>query len=277
MDFRPGPFFSPPGFFWNIWLRKLVVFVVELRGKMRNALLRFFLLCPLLLRRLQALSPSPRVPDAANTAAACASVAASCVVFATVSPKPPPTSLFMYHPMLAAGAAPLATLATISVRSRIKAARNSPKGVAPQNVLKRRIKLHVLLSAAATASLAGGVGAIVVNKNRLARSHLVSAHSKLGAAAVVLWLAALVAAELKVWARGLPSLRNGYNPRLLWSSKAHRRLGSAAYVALLAAIASGVGMTGYGKTLLPHHPLVFSSLLVALVAMFLPSLLLRLK
>lgn len=193
-------------------------------------------------------------------------MAASCFVLASLARWP--QNLFLYHPVLAAAAAPLATAATISVRSRVKAARNAPRDEA-RGILQSRIQIHFVLSMVTTAALVGSVGTIAVNKNRLGRAHLVSAHARCGITALVLWLSALFVAETKVWADGL--WKNGrlhYAPRWLWASKSHRQLGTAAYGAVLLAIASGVAWTPYGRQL-AVRPAILTSLALTAAAMLL--------
>lgn len=193
--------------------------------------------------KLSLLADHPRLPLSVLAIIASAFVATRIITW--------PKNLFLYHPTLAATIAPLATTATIAVRARVSAARAAgPRG--GKSALKRCVKLHFALSALATVAALGSVGAIFVNKIRLGKPHFVSIHAKSGVVALALWLAALFVAETRVWADGLPWWRHGrfdYSPRWIWASKTHRRLGTAAYAAMLIAIASGVGLTPYGQQL----------------------------
>ena len=88
--------------------------------------------------------------------------------------------------------------------------------------------------------------AVFLSKAQARRPHLVSAHARAGAAALVAWFGALLAAELKVWRDG-PPWRAA--PRFLWSDQSHRRLGVGALLVLGGAAATGLALTGFGTRL----------------------------
>lgn len=195
------------------------------------------------------------------------SVASSAFVAASIAR--PPTNLFLYHPLLAAAIVPLGTASVMTVRSRIAAAKGADR---PRAALEHRVKLHFGFAMASTFCAIASVACIFLNKNRLGKPHLASLHARTGALAVWLWLASLIAAEIKVWAKGLPGWRPGrgfsYNPRFLWASKPHRQLGTAGYAGMLAAVFTGVATTPYGATL-PLRSATLVSLGLAAIAMLL--------
>jgi len=194
----------------------------------------------------------------------------SAVVLSQVAKVP--TNLFLYHPLLAALIIPSSTAATIAVRSRIEAARAAAKdsGSRGRQVLERRIKAHFAFNVVATLSALGAVSAIAANKARLGKSHLLSTHSRIGAASVVIWLGALLVAEKNVWKNGIPRIVKGrgfvYEPRWKWSSKNHRRLGIAAFYAMICTVASGLLLTPYGKAL-PGQTTALAALAVTATSM----------
>ncbi|KAJ1460209.1 hypothetical protein M885DRAFT_612845 [Pelagophyceae sp. CCMP2097] len=199
---------------------------------------------------------------------AVAAVALSAAPFAACAARP--RTLFAWHPLLATLALPLATLAVFAVRSRVSAAPRAAPG-RRRGVLLERVQAHFLLTALAGVCLFGGVGAVATSKTLNARPHLASAHARGGAVAVALWAVALVAAELQVWKDGWPRVdfagrRVVYEPRFLWSSKAHRNLGKAAYGALAASIASGLALTSYGSAL-KYHTLALAAVAAMVGAM----------
>eukprot|EP00635_Sarcinochrysidales_sp_CCMP3193_P008437 CAMPEP_0118901954 /NCGR_PEP_ID=MMETSP1166-20130328/7452_1 /TAXON_ID=1104430 /ORGANISM="Chrysoreinhardia sp, Strain CCMP3193" /LENGTH=220 /DNA_ID=CAMNT_0006841145 /DNA_START=60 /DNA_END=722 /DNA_ORIENTATION=+ len=195
----------------------------------------------------------------------------SSVVALSQIAKFPPSNLFLYHPLLAGLVIPTTTAATIAVRSRLRAARLAQEtGGKGRDVLVQRIRVHFFLTATATLAAFGAFGAIFANKVKLGKAHFLSVHAKAGLGALVLWVAALSVAEKNVWKNGLPCFRDGkfvYAPRWVWSSKWHKRLGIAAYVAMLAAVATGTALTPYGANL-PGQRTALAALLVTALAMF---------
>jgi len=146
-------------------------------------------------------------------------VAAAIIALAATAPVP--TTLFAWHPALAALSLPLAAAAGVVVAGRAAAAKRA-SGADRRATLERRVKLHFVLSAAASWCLVLSTAAVFLSKAQARRPHLVSAHARAGAAALVAWFGALLAAELKVWRDG-PPWRAA--PRFLWSDQSHRRLG----------------------------------------------------
>lgn len=200
-------------------------------------------------------------------------VTSSCLTFAVVAKVP--KNLFMYHPLLGALVIPTTTMATLAVRSRLRAARlaQESKGNG-REVLKKRVQVHFAFSATATVAAFGAVSAIFANKQRLAKSHFVSVHAKCGLCALLLWLTALAIAERNVWSAGLPGFKNGkfkYQPKWLWSSKTHRVFGTLAYTSMLLAVASGLALTPYGKSLPLQRPALIAILITALAMFRTPS------
>ena len=126
------------------------------------------------------------------------------------------------------------------------AAAKRASGADRRATLERRVKLHFLLSAAASWCLVLSTAAVFLSKAQARRPHLVSAHARAGAAALVAWFGALLAAELKVWRDG-PPWRAA--PRFLWSDQSHRRLGVGALLVLGGAAATGLALTGFGTRL----------------------------
>jgi hypothetical protein len=170
-------------------------------------------------------------------------VAAATLALAATAPVP--TTLFAWHPALAALSLPLAAAAGVVVAGRAAAAKRA-SGADRRATLERRVKLHFLLSAAASWCLVLSTAAVFLSKAQARRPHLVSAHARAGAAALVAWFGALLAAELKVWRDG-PPWRAA--PRFLWSDQSHRRLGVGALLVLGAAAATGLALTGFGTRL----------------------------
>ena len=126
------------------------------------------------------------------------------------------------------------------------AAAKRASGADRRATLERRVKLHFVLSAAASWCLVLSTAAVFLSKAQARRPHLVSAHARAGAAALVAWFGALLAAELKVWRDG-PPWRAA--PRFLWSDQSHRRLGVGALLVLGGAAATGLALTGFGGRL----------------------------
>ena len=170
-------------------------------------------------------------------------VAAATIALAATAPVP--TTLFAWHPALAALSLPLAAAAGVVVAGRAAAAKRA-SGADRRATLERRVKLHFLLSAAASWCLVLSTAAVFLSKAQARRPHLVSAHARAGAAALVAWFGALLAAELKVWRDG-PPWRAA--PRFLWSDQSHRRLGVGALLVLGGAAATGLALTGFGGRL----------------------------
>ena len=168
-------------------------------------------------------------------------VAAATLALAATAPVP--TTLFAWHPALAALSLPLAAAAGVVVAGRAAAAKRA-SGADRRATLERRVKLHFLLSAAASWCLVLSTAAVFLSKAQARRPHLVSAHARAGAAALVAWFGALLAAELKVWRDG-PPWRAA--PRFLWSDQSHRRLGVGALLVLGGAAATGLALTGFGN------------------------------
>ena len=170
-------------------------------------------------------------------------VAAATIALAATAPVP--TTLFAWHPALAALSLPLAAAAGVVVAGRAAAAKRA-SGADRRATLERRVKLHFVLSAAASWCLVLSTAAVFLSKAQARRPHLVSAHARAGAAALVAWFGALLAAELKVWRDG-PPWRAA--PRFLWSDQSHRRLGVGALLVLGGAAATGLALTGFGTRL----------------------------
>ena len=170
-------------------------------------------------------------------------VAAAIIALAATAPVP--TTLFAWHPALAALSLPLAAAAGVVVAGRAAAAKRA-SGADRRATLERRVKLHFVLSAAASWCLVLSTAAVFLSKAQARRPHLVSAHARAGAAALVAWFGALLAAELKVWRDG-PPWRAA--PRFLWSDQSHRRLGVGALLVLGGAAATGLALTGFGTRL----------------------------
>ena len=170
-------------------------------------------------------------------------VAAATIALAATAPVP--TTLFAWHPALAALSLPLAAAAGVVVAGRAAAAKRA-SGADRRATLERRVKLHFVLSAAASWCLVLSTAAVFLSKAQARRPHLVSAHARAGAAALVAWFGALLAAELKVWRDG-PPWRAA--PRFLWSDQSHRRLGVGALLVLGGAAVTGLALTGFGGRL----------------------------
>ena len=170
-------------------------------------------------------------------------VAAATIALAATAPVP--TTLFAWHPALAALSLPLAAAAGVVVAGRAAAAKRA-SGADRRATLERRVKLHFVLSAAASWCLVLSTAAVFLSKAQARRPHLVSAHARAGAAALVAWFGALLAAELKVWRDG-PPWRAA--PRFLWSDQSHRRLGVGALLVLGGAAVTGLALTGFGTRL----------------------------
>ena len=170
-------------------------------------------------------------------------VAAAIIALAATAPVP--TTLFAWHPALAALSLPLAAAAGVVVAGRAAAAKRA-SGADRRATLERRVKLHFVLSAAASWCLVLSTAAVFLSKAQARRPHLVSAHARAGAAALVAWFGALLAAELKVWRDG-PPWRAA--PRFLWSDQSHRRLGVGALLVLGGAAVTGLALTGFGTRL----------------------------
>ena len=176
--------------------------------------------------------------------------------------------LFAWHPILLTVATlPLATRALTTVRARVgatapkpppggggaKAAGGSAKAAggakARRALLIAYVKTHFAMTLCGTLAAAGGIGAVWVHKGRLARPHLASLHARTSAIAIALWLGAYALAELRVWEKVVRTWPLQYKPKWLWVSDSHRALGTAATVAALAALATGVS-NGYGRRVL---------------------------
>ena len=169
-------------------------------------------------------------------------VAAATLALAATAPVP--TTLFAWHPR--------------SRRSRSRSPRPRasswravppPRSAPPARTAARRSSAAsscTLLSAAASWCLVLSAAAVFLSKAQARRPHLVSAHARAGAAALVAWFGALLAAELKVWRDG-PPWRAA--PRFLWSDQSHRRLGVGALLVLGGAAATGLALTGFGGRL----------------------------
>ena len=170
-------------------------------------------------------------------------VAAATIALAATAPVP--TTLFAWHPALAALSLPLAAAAGVVVAGRAAAAKRA-SGADRRATLERRVKLHFVLSAAASWCLVLSTAAVFLSKAQARRPHLVSAHARAGAAALIAWFGALLAAGLKVWRDG-PPWRAA--PRLRWSDQSHRRLGVGALLVLGGAAATGLALTGFGGRL----------------------------
>jgi len=124
-------------------------------------------------------------------------LALSTVVVACAAPVP--RTLFAWHPALATLSLPLAAAAGVAVAGRAAAAKRAA-GADRRGVLEERIKLHFFLSASASWCLVLSTAAVALSKGR--GPHLVSAHARAGAVALVAWFGALLAAERKVWRDG---------------------------------------------------------------------------
>ena len=187
-----------------------------------------------------AASGPPILPKRAWQVAISGAVCGALLI--TLQQAPPP-NLFALHVASMAPMLPLGTAAVSTVRQRL----TRPTTKLPDAAARRRrgewlMIRHFVASALALYIAAFGLVAIALHKNALGRPHLSTAHSRLGAAAWLLWLLAYVSAQPHVWRdqwrdRAFSLLRN---KRWLWSSPPHRRLGLLAYVFSLLAYASGV-------------------------------------
>ena len=99
---------------------------------------------------------------------------------------------------MALGACVLLPAALGAVRSRAAAAQTTANPSLRRPTLTAHVKAHFFCSVATAACWAAGLGGIVWHKSTLEKAHLASLHSQLGASAVALWVAAGIAAELKV-------------------------------------------------------------------------------
>ena len=187
--------------------------------------------------------PKPDKKRQQNKSPQSLKVAAATIALAATAPVP--TTLFAWHPALAALSLPLAAAAGVVVAGRAAAAKRA-SGADRRATLERRVKLHFVLSAAASWCLVLSTAAVFLSKAQARRPHLVSAHARAGAAALVAWFGALLAAELKVWRDG-PPWRAA--PRFLWSDQSHRRLGVGALLVLGGAAVTGLALTGFGGRL----------------------------
>lgn len=108
-----------------------------------------------------------------------------------------PKLFFLHVAGMASGALVFFLASLSAVRSRGEAARVQ---LAPNRrvTLTNHVKTHFYLYLATATSWAVGVGSIVAMKARQGRPHLTSAHSRVGAASLLVYCAAWFAAELKV-------------------------------------------------------------------------------
>lgn len=209
--------------------------------------------------RITAAEPPARSADASANAAAAATAVAPRLLLrwqlalsAAVSVVPlvqlgvssaalPP--LLVLHIGAMAPTLPLGLAALSTIRSRkLRPVVPPPDAAARKLRMERFVHAHFLTSAAALYVAVFGAAAIVRNKVLFGRPHLRTPHAWAGAAALVLWTAAYLAAQPHVWRDQIRARRFTplSNKRWLWADATHRQLGSAAFALSFVAHASGL-------------------------------------
>lgn len=161
--------------------------------------------------------------------------------------------LFKLHVACLSPIVPLGTAAVLTVRQRAAAgvATGAAGGSPTQRraAVSRQVKRHLVLAAGAMYVAALGLISIYRHKNRMGKAHLTTVHSWVGGAAFITWVATYLQAQTHVWAPLWKQRRWAYEPNLLWASRLHRKLGTAAYALSLAAVGVVVG-GGWGANAL---------------------------
>tara|TARA_B110001452_G_scaffold173754_1_gene145615 strand:+ start:319 stop:1137 length:819 start_codon:yes stop_codon:yes gene_type:complete len=184
---------------------------------------------------------APRLLLGWQLALSAAVSAVPLVQLAASSATLPP--LLVLHVGAMAPTLPLGLAALSTIRSRkLRPARPPPDAAARKLRMERFVHAHFLTSAAALYVAVVGVAAIISNKVLLGRPHLRTPHAWAGAATLLLWTAAYLAAQPHVWRDQIRARRFTplSNKRWLWADATHRRLGSAAVALSFVAHASGL-------------------------------------
>ena len=171
--------------------------------------------CLFMASTVESSSSSPRAPNRIgllwgmlNRQTALGAAVATLIISGAVAQGPP--RLFLLHVAgMALGAFAFLPAALGATRSRAAAAQAAANPADRRPTLTRHIQAHFACSVAATLCWAAGLAGIVLTKNVQGKAHLTSFHSWLGFAAVLLWAAAGIAAELKV--SGVAFTLNGFS------------------------------------------------------------------
>uniref|UniRef100_A0A7S4MKV1 Cytochrome b561 domain-containing protein n=1 Tax=Odontella aurita TaxID=265563 RepID=A0A7S4MKV1_9STRA len=198
--------------------------------------------------------PVPKKPKAIGTINV-ATVVGSCTalgIIHRVATSGAPR-LFKQHVIGAAAGTLMFLPASIgAVRSRIESVK-AMKGLPTASAEDRRgsllthIYTHLYLTYATAVFMAVSLISIFRHKANMGKVHFASVHSRVGATSVALLAASYVVAQMKVWAPMLKRREFKFDPNLLWASRWHKRLGTAASALALGAVATGVGMSAWGR------------------------------